>query len=346
VTHDRSALGGRRIGPHLPLATGFRKAPDRALEIGASAIQIFTDNPTAWRRRTAPPPELDAFVARLREHDIGPVAIHAPYLVNLAGSDLDFWEKSVDTVVHEMETGRLYGAGFVNFHVGSHRKSTPAEGIARLAAGLAAVLDRLPDTADMPILVLENSAGGGDGIGSTVADLARILEAAVRAGIEERRIGFCLDTAHLWGAGYDLGTPEAVEVVFDAFDSEVGRARLVMLHLNDSRAALGSRADRHEHIGAGTIGYAGLRHLLTAPRLVNLPTFLETPGMDVGYDAVNMDRVRLLIAGEALPDLPPEAFETHGARSRSAPPGATAGTTSDDPPHGPQDIAEAAEAAA
>lgn len=321
VTPDhRAALAGRRIGPHMPLAAGLRKAPDRAREIGASAVQIFTDNPTAWRRRGAPPPELPAFVERLRALDIGPLAIHGPYLVNLAGSDRDFWDKSVATVVHEMETGRLYGARFVNFHVGSHRGSTPQDGIRRLAAGLAVALEQLPDTPDVPVLVLENSAGSGDGIGSTIGDLGRILEAAVRAGSDERRIGFCLDTAHLWGAGYDLSTPEGVESVLDAFDAEVGAARLQMLHLNDSRAALGSRADRHEHIGAGNLGRAGLRHLLTAPRLAHVPTYLETPGMDVGYDAVNMERVRLLIADAELPDLPPEAFETRGARSRSAPP--------------------------
>ena len=228
----------------------------------------------------------------LAELGIGPLAIHGPYLVNLAGSDPDFWQKSLATVVHELETGRHYGAAFVNFHVGSHRGSTPTASRASRAASPQHSIS--PDVPDAPILVLENSAGGGDGIGSTIPDLARILEAAVRAGVVERRIGFCLDTAHLWGAGYDLRTPEGVDAVLDAFDAQVGRARLQMLHLNDSRAALGSRADRHEHIGAGALGRAGLRYLLTAERLAHVATFLETPGMDVGYDAVNMDRVRRL----------------------------------------------------
>ena len=323
----RDALAGRRIGPHLPLATGLKKAPERAREIGATAVQVFTDNPTAWRRREAPPPEVPVFRARLAELGIGPLAIHGPYLVNLAGSDADFWQKSLATVVHELETGRHYGAAFVNFHVGSHRGSSPADGIARLASGLAAALDQVPDVPDAPILVLENSAGGGDGIGSTIPDLARILEAAVRAGVVERRIGFCLDTAHLWGAGHDLRSVEGVDAVLAAFDAEVGAERLQMLHLNDSRAALGSRADRHEHVGAGSIGRVGLRHLLTATRLAHVATFLETPGMDVGYDAVNMDRVRLLIADEPLPDLPPDAFRTRADRSGSGRPETAASGT-------------------
>lgn len=313
-----AAFGGRRIGPHLQILNGLRKVAQRAEEIGAAAVQIFTDNPTAWRRRGAPPEELPDFVERLARADIAPLAIHGPYLVNLAGPDRDFWDKSVATVVHEMETGALYGAGYVNFHVGSHRGSTAEEGIARVAAGLAVVLEQLPDTPDVPVLVLENSAGGGDGIGSTVADLALILEGAVRAGVEERRVGFCLDVAHLWGAGHDVGTVEGVEALLDDFDDRIGLARLAMIHLNDSRAALGSRADRHEHIGAGQIGHAGLRHLLTAARLAHVPAFIETPGMDLGYDRINLQRIRMLIAGEPLPTLPPEAFQARSSKSPNA----------------------------
>lgn len=321
VTQEHLArLGGRRIGPHLQLTMGLRRIPERALEVGAGTIQIFIDNPTAWRRRTAAPPELPAFRGRLADLDIGPLAVHGPYLVNLAGPEPGFWDRSVATVAGELEAGRAYGAAFVNFHVGSHRNSTPDDGIRRVGRGLAAALQELPNDRETPLLILENSAGTGDGIGSTVTDLARILEAAVRAGVDERRIGFCLDTAHLWGAGYDLRTPERIEALLDAWDAEVGAARLAMLHLNDSRAELGSRIDRHQHIGAGNIGWAGLRHLLTAQRLQGVPTYLETPGMDLGYDAVNMDRVRLLIAGEPLADLPPEAFEARSARSRGTTP--------------------------
>jgi deoxyribonuclease-4 len=311
-------LGGRRIGPHLPLGRGLLMAAERAADIGATAAQIFSDNPVAWRRRAEPPPDLEAFRDRLAELDIGPLAIHAPYLINLAGSDEIFWERSIATLADELRVGARYGARFVAVHVGSHRGHGREQGVRRLGEGLRRVLDETSG-GDGPILVLENSAGSGDGIGSSVEDLVDILEAAARAGADGDRLGLCLDTAHLWGAGVDLADPDALDSVLRRLDGEAGPQRLAMVHLNDARTLRGSRLDRHEHIGAGTIG-PGLRHVLNHPRLAGVPTYLETPGMDTGYDAVNMDRVRLLMAGEALPDLPPEAFESRSSRSSSGPP--------------------------
>src|SRR5205085_2558132 len=157
----------------------------RAQEIGATAVQIFTDNPTAWRRRAAPPDELADFRTRLANGGIRSLAIHAPYLVNLCGSDALFWRRSVGTMAHELVVGREYGAQFVVMHIGSHRGEGRERGIARLVNGLKAVLrkaDRTPTTqssgAFMPRLVLENSAGMGDGIGSSLEDLADILGGA------------------------------------------------------------------------------------------------------------------------------------------------------------------------
>ncbi len=158
------------------------------------------------------------------------------------------------------------------------------------------------------MLVLENTAGMGDGLGSRLEDLVDIVEAAAMAGLEPERLGFCLDTAHLWGAGYDLDDPEALDRLLTRFDAELGPRYLRLLHLNDSRATRGSQRDRHEHIGAGLIGQGGMTALLTHPRLAAVPAYLETPGMDLGYDRVNMDRVRRLIAGRELPRLPARAF--------------------------------------
>ena len=297
------------------------KAAERGAAIGATAAQIFSDNPTAWRRRAEPPAELAAFRERLAELDIGPLAIHAPYLVNLAGHDAILWERSVAALANELRVGAEYGARFVAVHVGSHRGHGREQGIRRLGEGIRRVLDEAPADGEGPLLVLENSAGTGDGIGSSVEDLVDILEAAARAGADGDRLGLCLDTAHLWGAGIDVADPAALDAVLRRVDAEAGPQRLAMVHLNDTRTLRGSRLDRHEHIGAGAIGASGLRHVLTHPRLAGVPTYLETPGMDVGYDAVNMDRVRLLLAGEALPDLPAEAFETRSSGSRSGPPG-------------------------
>jgi deoxyribonuclease-4 len=171
----------------------------------------------------------------------------------------------------------------------------------------------------MPRLVLENAAGTGDGIGAPLEDLADIIEAAAAAGLPLDRLGLCLDTAHLWGAGYDISNDRGLDELVGRLDELVGRDKVVMLHLNDSRTTIGSHLDRHEHIAAGQVGADGLRELLTHPWLSTLPTFLETPGMDVGYDKVNLERAHQLIEGETPPNLPPEAFEVRSSRSRTAP---------------------------
>src|SRR4051794_31615658 len=175
---------GRRLGPHVPLGAGMVKAVERARAIGATAIQIFGDNPTAWKRRSEPPTEQAAFRERLAAYDIGPVAVHAAYLVNLAGADEEFFASSVEVLAQELRGAPGFGARFVNVHTGSHRDTTVEAGIERLASGVAAALADVPDAPDAPVLVLENSAGGGFPVGVTVEELAAIAEAIARRGIE------------------------------------------------------------------------------------------------------------------------------------------------------------------
>lgn len=306
---------GRRIGVHLPLGSGMVRAVDRAHEIGADAIQIFGDNPTAWRRRTDPPREQEAFRERLAAHGIGPVAIHAAYLVNLAGPDPDFFERSVGVLIHDLQLAPGFAAAYVNVHTGSHRGAGAAAGTRRLADGVARVVadvDRGPEAA---MLVLENSSGGGFGLGMTVEELAGIAEAVAARGVARDRVGFCLDTAHAWGAGYDLSNPAVADGFLERFDELIGLDRLKMVHLNDSKSELGSRADRHEHVGAGKIGEVGMAHLLRHPLLVNVTYFLETPGMDEGYDAINIARTIALAEGRPLEPLPPGAMTLRGRRA-------------------------------
>jgi deoxyribonuclease-4 len=310
---------GRRLGAHLPLGGGMVKAVDRAHAIGATALQVFGDNPTAWRRRAEPPKEQPAFRARLRELDIGPVAIHAAYLVNLAGWQADFFERSVGVLAHDFESAPGFGARYVNVHAGSHRGAGPAAGAAHIADGIARVLSDSDHRSDAPLLVIENSAGGGDSMGSTVEELAAIADAIASRGVEPGRVGFCVDAAHAWGAGYRISEPDEVDALVDRFDALIGLDRLVMVHLNDTRSGMGSRTDRHEHIGAGQIGPDGLRRLLVHPALASATYYLETPGMDEGYDAVNIARALDLAAGRPLEPLPPEAFELRRDRTRVGP---------------------------
>lgn len=273
-------------------------------------MQIFTDNPTAWHRRTDVPADLPQFRDRLAELDIGPLAIHAPYLVNLAGADEKFHQQSIATMITELHVGAAYGAHFVNVHVGSHRGLGRDEGLRRLVDGLERIRAEVEPGA--PVLVLETSAGSGDGIGSSIEDLAETFELAAAKRIGG--LGVCLDTAHLWAAGYCIDGDEGVAQLVGRIDELLGRDHVVMVHLNDSRSTCGSRVDRHEHIGAGNIGAAGLRAFLAHEWLATLPAYLETPGMDEGYDAVNLDRVNLLLAGKPLTELPEETTAARAGR--------------------------------
>jgi deoxyribonuclease IV len=295
------------------------KAVDRAHAIGASALQVFIDNPTAWRRRPEPPAELPAFRERLVTHDIGPLAVHASYLINLAGPEPDFHARSVTLLTSELRVAPSFGARFVNMHIGSHRGTSVAEGTVRLADAIAAVLAEVDDGPDAAMLVLENSAGAGFGLGMDVDELVGIAEAVAAVGVPDRRVAFCLDTAHAWGGGVDLGTAEGVDAFLADFDARIGLGRLPMIHLNDSKVERGSRNDRHEHLGAGRIGHEGLARILTHPGLIATTYYLETPGMDDGYDAINVARAADLVAGRPLADLPTEALTIGGSRARTGP---------------------------
>ncbi|HEX6655721.1 MAG TPA: deoxyribonuclease IV [Candidatus Limnocylindria bacterium] len=304
-----------RVGIHLGVRRGLLPAARRARQIGATALQIFSDNPTAWRRRSNAPPHAAEFIEYTARHGIGPVAIHASYLINLAGSAEPFASQSRANLIHELQHAPEVGATLVNTHIGSHRGGGHAAGVRRIIDNVTAGLAETPTGVT---LVLENSSGGGDNIGSRLEDLAAILS-GIPAALSGN-LAFCLDTAHLWGAGYDIGSGEGASAVVDRFTQLLGLERLAMIHLNDSRSELGSRNDRHEHVGAGRIGPAGLGAFIRDPRLGRVKFMLETPGVDEGYDAVNMRRALLLYNGaETLPQLPPKAFRLNRRSTRIGP---------------------------
>jgi deoxyribonuclease IV len=301
----RARLQGRRVGVHLPLGRGSLRAAARAAEIGAATLQIFSDNPTSWRRRKSPPVELPAFRSHLADEDVAPLTIHGPYLLNLAGPDDSIWERSIDALAHELRVGDAYAAAYVNVHLGSHRGSGVEAGMRRIGEAVRRALDDAPAGPGTPLLALENSAGGGDGLGATVEELLAVLEAVAAAGADVTRVRFSIDTAHAWGAGYELSRPDGTDALLRRFLELIGPARLALVHLNDSKVALGSHADRHEHLGAGQIGTVGLGHVLRHEVLRTIPFIMETPGMDEGCDALNMERARLLLANEPLEPFPP-----------------------------------------
>jgi deoxyribonuclease IV len=340
---------GRRLGAHLALATGMVKAAERAAAIGAEALQIFSDNPTAWERRAEPSAEITPFRAVLDRHGIAPLAIHGSYLVNLAGADPSFHDGSVALLAAELDAAGRFGARFVNIHIGSHRGAGVEVGIERLVEGIRRALGtetgdgRAAGAVDGPptagtataetaagastpaathatVITLENSAGGGWGLGVDVGQLAQIAAALDQARVPRERVGFCLDTAHLWGAGADLREAAVVERLVSSFADEIGLDRLPLIHLNDTKAELGSRNDRHEHLGAGRIGPEGIASILREPRLRHATYIIETPGMEEGYDAINLARAVALARGEPLAPLPPGALTLRGSRAKAATP--------------------------
>jgi deoxyribonuclease IV len=323
-------LPSPRLGVHLQLGAGLRKGAARAEAIGARTVQVFADNPNAWARRRHPPAHLDEFRKRVTSLDVTPVAVHAAYLINLAGPERHFRELSIDVLAAEIRAAATFGAPIVNVHIGSHRDTTVEAGIERVADGVDRAIRAAGPAGREITVTLENSAGGGWTVGTDIPELEAIAEAAARRGISERRLAFCLDTAHAWGAGIAMDDPEAIDRWLSDFDAALGLERLALIHLNDSRSERGSRHDRHEHVGAGQIGERGLGHLVRHPNLAGVPFILETPGMDLGYDLINLDRARRLAAGEPLEPLPPEAFRLPGSRTRGAAPPPERATASAD----------------
>lgn len=304
-----------RVGLHLGVGNGLLRPARRSRQIGARALQIFSDNPVAWRRRPEPPPEAPEFVAYCARNGIETIAIHASYLINLAGSAEPFASQSREGLAYELQRAPDYGAYLVNTHIGSHRGVGAETGLRRIIENVRAVLAASPASVR---LVLENSSGGGDLLGSRIEELALILDGTGAAG--DQRLAFCLDAAHLWGAGYDVSSADGAGAAVDRFEELIGLDRLPLVHLNDSRSLLGSRSDRHEHVGAGQIGPVGLGALLRDPRLAATTFIMETPGADEGWDAVNMRRAWSLWNGATeLPILPPKAFRTNRRSTRMGP---------------------------
>jgi deoxyribonuclease IV len=260
-----------RIGRHMPTNSKPVRAAQIAQQIGCDAIQIFASNPTGWRPPSGDTTGCIAFAEAARACELDPVVIHAPYLINLGTLDATIWEKSVTLLGWTLQRGLLLGAKYVVFHTGSHRGAGVEAGIARIAEGIAAIL---PQTPPEVTLLLENDVGAGNSLGGNFAQLGAVLNLLPEY---TERLGICLDTAHLWGAGYDISHAPTTLRMLDAFDETVGLARLKVIHLNDTKMALGSHRDVHARLDEGIIGEEGLRAMLNDPRLAAVNVLLETP---------------------------------------------------------------------
>ena len=260
-----------RIGRHMPTNSKPVKAAQIARQIGCDAIQIFASNPTAWRPPADDPATCLAFAQAAQDLQLDPVVLHAPYLINLGTLDSIIWEKSVTLLSWTLQRGAQLGASYVVFHTGSHRGAGVEAGIARVAEGIARIL---PQTPPEVMLLLENDVGAGNSLGHNFEQLAAILSLLPQY---KGRLGICLDTAHLWGAGYDIAYELTTLQMLQTFEETIGLERLRVIHLNDTKMALGSHRDVHARLGEGIIGSTGLSTLLSDQRLNHVTVLLETP---------------------------------------------------------------------
>ena len=275
-----------KLGAHVSASGGLSKSIDRALNIGAEAIQIFASSPRAWRFNYPKQEEVDLFKNKSEQSGIGPCYIHGSYLVNIGGSE-DQLQKSIDCLVSNMTVAGEIGAEGVIFHGGSHKGKGFDAVLDQAASCLAQVLEKSPDNV---WLCLENSAGMGAHIGSSFQEIGRILNA-----VNHPNLKVCLDTEHCFAAGYNLAVPEELDKVMTEFDSEVGLGKLVAVHANDAKVEFGSGVDRHENIGEGFIGLSGFESIIGNEAFKDVPFFLEVPGFDGnGPDKKNLDRLKTI----------------------------------------------------
>lgn len=269
----------------MSAAGGISRAIDRIEEIGGDAVQVFTQSPRMWRPTAHPPEELARFRARREEAGVEHVSCHALYLVNLAARDEEIRTRSRAALRATLETARALEADAVVFHPGSHLGSGFEEVVATIAPALRELLEL---TTDRLWLCLENTAGAGGTIGRSVTELAAIRDAL--GG--HPRLGLCLDSCHWWASGVDVGDRAALAAAVRDLDERFGLERLRVLHVNDSKAPLGSNRDRHELVGRGLIG-EGLATFLGHPAFASLPAIVET-WEDRGVETEDLDRLRAL----------------------------------------------------
>ena len=281
-----------KLGAHVSTSGGLDKGIDRAREMGAETVQMFASSPRAWAFKPPAEEKVAAFREKAQAAGISPVFFHGSYLVNLCGA-AELVEKSVDSLTNHMNVAGQVGAAGVIFHGGSHRGAGFEGVLGQFTEAAQRVLSSSPTDA---WLIIENSAGMGDHIGSSFSEIGTMIRA-----IDSPRVMVCLDTQHSVAAGYDIGDGDGINAAMEEFDREIGLSRLVAVHANDSKTALGSGVDRHENIGEGHLGITGFETVMGHPAFRDVPLILEVPGLDkTGPDKENLDRLKAVRAGLGL----------------------------------------------
>jgi deoxyribonuclease IV len=277
-----------KLGFHVSISGSIDQSFDRAQLLGCTAFQVFTRNPRTWKSKQLTDEEVKVFRRKHRMSGIGFVISHMPYLPNLASPNEVIYRKSVDSLIEEVERCRCLGIRQIVTHIGSHVGAGADGGKVRIVQALGKAVDE-----GGPMILLENGSGSGHHMGSSLEDIAELIDA-----VGSSRVGFCLDTCHAYAAGYDIATKEGLTDMLRTLRKTVGFSQLRLVHLNDSVSALGSGVDHHDHIGLGKIGADGFRRIL-ASQLAKKPMIMETPVDDRRSDAENMIKV-LTLAGLSM----------------------------------------------
>ena len=271
-----------KIGAHVSTSGGISKAVVRGQEIGCEAIQIFGSSPQTWTFKPVPGEQIELFKQGLADAGIGPVFLHAIYLINLGTPDKEKLKKGIDSLANYMKLAADLGAAGVIFHPGSHGGRGYEAVLPQTVEAIKIVLDTAPEG---PVLAVENMAGMGQHIGAKFDELGGILDA-----VDSPRLKICLDTQHSFAAGYDLANPKGIQAMLDELDAGPGSANVAAVHANDSKRVCGSGVDRHDNIGEGFIGEEGFAAIMANPAFADVPFLMEVPGFEGnGPDQQNMD---------------------------------------------------------
>ncbi len=282
------------LGCHLSISGGLDQAIARAEELKINALQIFSHNARSWKMTPLKPDDAKRFIERRQRSKVEYAVIHTIYLINLASPDPKNFQLSVQALNDEIERAGALKIPHVNTHIGAHLGQGIEQGLERVVEALERVLasPQAKSAPDVKIL-LENCSGEGSELGARFEELGFVLQ-NINKNKNNRRVGVCLDTCHAFAAGYDLTTPQGLEKTLTELERTVGLERVALIHLNDSKFPLGSRRDRHEHIGQGPIGSEGFRLIVNHLALRDKPFILETPKDDEQSDPTNLARIRAL----------------------------------------------------
>jgi deoxyribonuclease-4 len=279
-----------RIGVHVSIAGHIYEAVDRAAALGCNAFQIFSRNPRGWDALGLDPKDAEDFKRRRKENKISAVVVHIPYLINLCSHDDALWRKSVSAYIEDLKRADMLEADYFVTHLGSPKEKGPEYGIERFSKGLIEALNKAKPRLT---ILLENTAGAGDGIGSRFEEIQAIIgKVEAKTG---SKIGICFDTAHAFEAGFDDKTKEGLEAALKHIDSVIGLDRIKVVHFNDSMSDFESHYDRHWHIGKGKIGAEGLKRIINHPKLKDCAFILETPKETDRDDKMNLAAARKMV---------------------------------------------------